>query len=47
MEGIMESKATRKQGERGIVLVLALLMLLVLTLIGGSSMSSTNFEVLI
>ena len=43
----MESKATRKQGERGIVLVLALLMLLVLTLIGGSSMSSTNFEVLI
>ena len=41
----MESKGTRKQ--RGFVLVLALLMLLVLTLIGISGMSSTNFEVLI
>ena len=43
----MESNVTGKQEERGFVLVLALLMLLVLTLIGASSMSSTNFEVLI
>ena len=43
----MESNVTGKQGERGFVLVLALLMLLVLTLIGASSLSSTNFEVLI
>jgi hypothetical protein len=41
----MESNLRREQGERGFVLVLALLMLLVLTLIGVSGMSSTNFEI--
>ena len=43
----MRSKDNRKQGEKGFVLVLALLMLLVLTLIGVSGMSTTNFEALI
>src|SRR5512139_251120 len=45
MEGIMESNLRTERGERGFVLVLALLMLCVLTLIGVSGMSSTNFEI--
>ena len=43
----MTPKDNQKQGEKGFVLVLALLMLLVLTLIGASGMSTTNFETLI
>jgi PilX N-terminal len=47
MEQIMRPIGSQKQGEKGIVLVLALLMLLVLTLIGVSGMSTTDFETLI
>lgn len=43
----MRPKGNQKQGEKGFILVLALLMLLVLTLIGVSGMNTTNFEMLI